>query len=69
MKKFVLVLFALSIVISSAVGQKKSIAIRSSEKVRQEQRDTRKRINKTKPAKASNSLAKSKRISRSGRRL
>ena len=48
MKKFVLVLFALSIVISSAVGQKKSIAIRSSEKVRQEQRDTRKRINKTK---------------------
>ncbi len=48
MKKFVLVLLAMSIVISSAAGQKKSIATRSSEKVRQEQRDTRKRINKTK---------------------
>ena len=48
MKQFVLVLLAMSIVISSAAGQKKSIATRSSEKVRQEQRDTRKRINKTK---------------------
>lgn len=48
MKKFVLVLLAVSIVIFSADARKKSTAVRSSEKVRQEQRDTRKRINRTK---------------------
>lgn len=48
MKKFLLILLAALLVLSSDAKTKKAKPVRSSDKVRQEQRDTRRRINRTK---------------------
>lgn len=48
MKKSIILLLAIFFTISSVAAPKKSRQARSSEKIRQEQRDTRKRINQTK---------------------
>lgn len=48
MRKFILILLAVLLVLSSDAKTKKANTVRSSEKVRQDQRDTRRKINRTK---------------------